>query len=286
MNQMDDSHWGLTPQQLREFYETEKALATRLRNATRPERRKLYQTVYNELYARVPFHPMLTRKTTPAESAANVARSMHYLSCFLKPDMTILEIGAGDCALSFALTREARKVYAIEVSDLIASRPDRPKNFELIISDGTSIPVPEGSVDIAYSNQLMEHLHPDDATEQLRNIFHALKMGGMYLCNTPNRLAGPGDVSQFFDDVATGMHLKEYTFSELNRLFRAAGFRRVLAYVEKSGRYRRVPMEFMRVFEKVSWVLFGRKPIDQRRRWLQRRPFTLYLQGMQIVGVK
>lgn len=285
MNQTD-SYMGLTSQQLREFYETEKSLAKRLRLATRLERRRLYQTVYNELYARVPFHPMLTRKITPEESATNVERSMRYLSCFLKPGMTVLEIGAGDCALSFALAKKAHKVYAIEVSDLISSNPNQPPNFELVISDGTSIPVPEGSIDVAVSNQLMEHLHPDDAREQLANIFVSLKPGGMYVCNTPNRLAGPTDVSQFFDDVATGLHLKEYTFAELDDLFRKAGFRKVVVYVEKSGQYRRAPMAAMRLFEKLSWMVFGGKPFPVRQRWLRRRPFTLYLQGMQVVGVK
>jgi predicted SAM-dependent methyltransferase len=35
------------------------------------------------------------------------------------------------------------------------------------------------SVDLAYSNQLMEHLHPDDASEQLANVYRALKPGGV-----------------------------------------------------------------------------------------------------------
>ena len=65
---------------------------------------------------------------------------------------------------------------------------DTTTNFELIISDGISIPVPAGSIDFAYSNQLMEHLHPDDAESQLENVFTALRPGGAYLCITPNRL--------------------------------------------------------------------------------------------------
>ena len=62
----------------------------------------------------------------------------------------------------------------------------------------------------------MEHLHPDDALEQLQNIYSALVPGGIYLCITPNRLSGPQDVSRDFDMVATGFHLKEYTISELS----------------------------------------------------------------------
>ena len=75
--------------------------------------------------------------------------------------------------------------------------------------------MPAGSVDLAFSDQLMEHLHPDDAVEQLRNIHRALKPGGVYVCVTPNRLYGPSDISAFFDDEARGFHLKEYSLDEI-----------------------------------------------------------------------
>ena len=80
----------------------------------------------------------------------------------------------------------------------------------------------------------MEHLHPDDAATQLCNIFRALKPGGRYLCITPNMVSGPPDISQFFYEEATGLHLREYTYAELVRLMRQVGFRhfRVLLTLE------------------------------------------------------
>jgi predicted SAM-dependent methyltransferase len=50
----------------------------------------------------------------------------------------------------------------------------------------------------------MEHLHPDDAFEQLKQIYTALTPGGLYICTTPNRLTGPHDVSKYFDETAAG----------------------------------------------------------------------------------
>jgi len=102
--------------------------------------------------------------------------------------------------------------------------------------------VPPGSVTVAYSNQLMEHLHPDDAREQLRNIFEALAPGGRYVCLTPNRLNGPHDVSRHFDETATGFHLKEYTIGELRTLFKQAGFSTVDLYLGGKGFYRGFPL--------------------------------------------
>ena len=117
--------------------------------------------------------------------------------------------------MSLEMARLVKQVYAIDVSKEMTKGLVFPANFHLILSDGIGIPVPANSIDVAYSNNLVEHLHPDDAVEQLRNIHQALAPGGVYICVTPNRLKGPHDVSKYFDTVATGFHLKEYTVSEL-----------------------------------------------------------------------
>jgi hypothetical protein len=57
----------------------------------------------------------------------------------------------------------------------------------------------------------MEHLHPEDALEQLQKIRRTLARGGVYVCITPNRVNGPHDVSGLFDDEARGLHLREYS---------------------------------------------------------------------------
>jgi SAM-dependent methyltransferase len=215
---------------VRHHYEVEKSLAAQLREASKEERRALYPALYDELLRRVPDHPLLHTQRTPASVARAVEYHIDTLRPFINANTTFLEIGAGDCSLSLALAPRVKQLYAIDVSSEITSQMALPPNFQLRISDGTSIPVPAGSVDVAFSNQLMEHLHPDDALEQLLQIFAALAPGGRYLCVTPNRLNGPHDVSRGFDATATGLHLHEYTVSELARILKKAGFRRVQAY--------------------------------------------------------
>ncbi|RTR05338.1 class I SAM-dependent methyltransferase [Halomonas nitroreducens] len=236
---------------IRAHYQVEKALARRLRDALPEERRVLYSSLYDELYRRVPQHPQLTRKSSPSEVQQAVEAQLSFLSRFLDKAHTFLEIGPGDCALSFELAGRVRRVYAVDVSDAITRHATRPENFELFLSDGSSVPVPPGCVNVAYSNQLMEHLHPDDAWQQLRNIYEALAAGGHYVCITPNRLSGPHDVSKYFDDVATGLHLKEYTTIELQRLFRQVGFSRVTVYIGARGRYLRCPLSLVGACERL-----------------------------------
>jgi SAM-dependent methyltransferase len=230
-----------TPEQIREHYEVERELAARLHAARREDRLGLYTEVYEELYRRIPHHRKLLQKATADAQGALVERQVRWLKPSLGPDSTFLEIGAGDCLVTFEIAKLVKKAIAVEVSETMAGHPDTPDNFELLITDGTSIPVPPNSVSVAYSQQLMEHLHPEDALEQLRNVYAALEPGGRYFCVTPNRTTGPYDISRHFDDHATCLHLKEYTIGELTRIFESVGFREVHLYVGAQGKPRTMP---------------------------------------------
>jgi SAM-dependent methyltransferase len=224
-----------THERLRAHYEVEVELATRLRDAAPDARRQLYGRVYDELFARVPDHPQLSRRADRAEQAAYARAQVSLVRQFLPPGGHFVEVGAGDCATVRGVAPFARSVTAVEVSAAIVPT-GLPANVVVALSDGVSVPVAPASADVVYSNQLMEHLHPDDAVEQLRNIAEALKPGGCYICITPNRLTGPHDISAGFDDVARGFHLREYTYRELASAFERAGFRRVRVVERMHGR--------------------------------------------------
>jgi len=224
-----------TTEQICEQYHVEKELASRLRGANREERGKLYSTLYDELYERVPHHPQVKMKADPKARRRKVAAQMRCLSKFLSPEYSFLELGPGDCQLSFEVAKYVEKVYAIDVSERITKNLKQPGNFQLILSGGQSVNVPPRSVNVAYSNAFIEHLHPDDTLEVLQGIYNALIPGGIYICFTPHRFAGPCDVSRYFDNVATGLHLKEYTNTELYRILKSVGFSKVQSYPRIKG---------------------------------------------------
>ena len=116
---------------------------------------------------------------------------------------------------------------------------------------------------------------------QLQNIHRALANDAIYICLTPNKLDGPHDISMYFDEKATGFHLKEYTYSELRDLFRSAGFAKDFAIVGARGRYIRCPTIIPIVAEYVL-ALF---PTDIRRKLASTRLFKAIL-AIRIVGVK
>lgn len=269
-----------TFEQIREHYVIERELAARLRRASKEERRQLYTEVYNELFRRVPLHPQLTAKAG-AVGRPDTFYALKLLRRFLKSESIYLEIGPGDCALAIEVAQYVRKVYVVDVSEEITSGVALPENTELVISDGCSIPVPEGSIDVAYSDQLMEHLHPDDAREQLANIYRALAPEGVYICLTPNRLSGPHDVSRCFDEVATGFHLQEYTAGELTAMFSEVGFRKPSALVGARGSHIAAPVAFVKGFE----ALLSKLPRRFGKTVARGLPWRLVL-GVKLVARK
>ncbi len=272
---------GRSSERIRQHYLVEKELAARLRAATKAERRNLYTEVYDELFRRVPDHPQLSLKLDAANRQHDLDRRLAILKRHLHPNATYLEVGPGDCSLVIKVAGLVRKVYAIDVSHEITKELRLPDSVELIISDGSSIPVPPSSIDLAYSDQLMEHLHPEDAIRQLRNVYDALVPGGRYICITPNRLSGPHDVSQYFDEVATGFHLREYSATELAGMFKDVGFRRIQVLVGARGFYVNAPTPIIKAMESVL-ASAPRRLGKTLARWLPLRSIL----GVKLVGIK
>lgn len=272
-----------SPARLRAHFEIERELAALLRDSSRSQRLDdgLYAAVYDELFRRVPDHPQLTGRASPQERQRQVDDQMQLLGPLLGPSATLMEIGPGDCALSLRACTLVRRVVAVDVSAEITRRTDLPDNFALVLSDGISVPRPEGGADVVYSHQLMEHLHPEDAKDQLHNIHQALAPGGVYVCVTPSRYSGPHDISRFFSTQAEGFHLKEYSATELFRLFREAGFARTQVHALINGRYRRVPGWAVRAVEAV----LAHSPQALRQRLIRQAP-ARWFATLSIVGHK
>lgn len=226
-----------TAEQLRNHFEVERELAARLLNSSRSERRVLFTTLYKELFERVPDHPRLTRRQTPEQSAAAVESRLRILQPHLSEGVSLLEFAPGDCALSYAACSLVRSVTAVDISDQRALLNEAPDNFELVLYDGYSLDVPDASIDVAFSYQFLEHLHPDDVGVHLDAAFRVLKSGGAYIFDTPHRFSGPHDISGVFGNKLECLHFQEWTYREMLKLLSAHGFS--CCYVYAGGKVRR-----------------------------------------------
>jgi cyclopropane fatty-acyl-phospholipid synthase-like methyltransferase len=226
-----------SPERIRHHFEVERELAAQLRKSTREQRTELFKTLYGELFDRVPDHPRLTRRDSPEDSRRKVEVQMRLLTPYLTADTTLLEFAPGDCRLSFAAAKQCRKVIGVDISDQRASDDVTPDNFELIVYDGYALDVANESVDLAFSYQFLEHLHPEDLDTHFSLVHRILRPGGVYVFDTPHRFSGPHDVSRYFGDELQCFHFQEFTSVGMRRQLADKGFRRTFVY--RSGRARR-----------------------------------------------
>jgi len=219
-----------TPEQLRNHFEVERELAERLRVSTREERRTLYATLYDELFSRVPDHPRLTVQDTPESVDQAVRERMRLLLGQFTGVQRFLEIAPGDCRLAFEVCKHVPEVCGADISDQVRGTDDRPDNFEMVIYDGYDLPVPDNSVDMAFSYQFIEHVHPDDVDLHFETMLRVLKPGGRYVFATPHRYTGPHDISVYFSTTPQGFHLKEWDYRQMTALLQRIGFSKSQIY--------------------------------------------------------
>lgn len=219
--------------QRRGHFEIERPLADQIRNAkSKQDRRPLYQIVYGEYRAQLAAHPELVRRDA---QPSHVAMQSALVRPFLRPWSTFVELGAGDGSVAACLAPGVSRSIAFDVTAAIAV--SGPPGYEFREFDGFDLGLEPASVDVVFSNDLVEHLHRDDTLDQMRAVHEVLRDGGRYICVTPNRLWGPHDVSRYFADTPQGFHLCEYTAGELAGTLRAAGFAHVQVLLSWRGRH-------------------------------------------------
>jgi len=258
-------------------FEIERAIAKRLKAADRQERKQIYSTMYDQLFAQVPDHPRLTRRADASLTDRLNKTKTKLLEPFLNADSVFLEFGSGDCRFSFEMAKRFREVHAVDIADQTGSGVTPPSNFSLTVYDGYELDLPDSSIDIAFSDQLIEHLHPEDTAHHFKLVHRLLKPGGTYLFRTPHRLTGPHDVSRYFSEQAKCFHLKEWTYGELSALLEDLGYSSTATYWFGKGILLRVPPGLFRLIERI----FGNARGQFRRSWL---PY--FLPGIVIAVTK
>jgi SAM-dependent methyltransferase len=263
-------------ERLAAHFELELELAEKLRSAPRQDRSRIYGEVYGQLFAALPDHPQKTRR--PGAVADRVSAQVGQLGPFIGAETDFLEIGCGDAALSVALSGRVRRVFALDVTAaLLPAEP--PPNLTFVRTKGVDVALPDASIDFAYSNQLVEHLHPEDAVDQFREIRRVLRPGGKYFCTTPSRFTGPHDVSCYFGYEPLGFHLKEYDYGSLSEVFLSSGFARVKILVTVKGARMSVPYGAARSME--AMLLAFPRSIRAR---LIGNPIASSLFGITMIG--
>src|SRR5262249_37205221 len=130
---------------------------------------------------------------------------------------SILDVGcgAGEFLRSCAHLAEPTRLVGIDVFVQPTEFPQY--NLSFVRGDVVQFDLSE-KVDVAVSDNLYEHIAPQDIATHLGSIRRALRTGGTLILFTPNRLFGPWDVTRIIDDsysgrtLAQGTHVNETTY--------------------------------------------------------------------------
>lgn len=105
------------------------------------------------------------------------------------PRTVFMEVGSADQTLALRAASYVERVYSIDVSGQLAPSRRAPCNLRFVSCDGVRIPVPEATVDLAWSGDFVDGLQPAAAAEHLASVQRSLVRGGEYLFTTQQPVA-------------------------------------------------------------------------------------------------
>ena len=138
-----------------------------------------------------------------------------YLQTWIPVDSDVLELGAGWCDFSNAVT--ARSVTAMDIDDVVvqAAKP----GVTAVVGDCTDLSrFADGSFDRVVASNLLEHLERPMAEKMLAEAARVLRPDGRLVLIQPNFRLNP---NEYFDDYT---HVAIYTDRSLRDFLGASGW--------------------------------------------------------------
>ncbi|HLI83277.1 MAG TPA: metalloregulator ArsR/SmtB family transcription factor [Bryobacteraceae bacterium] len=159
------------------------------------------------------------REYVPGRSWKGIAEAL----LKLLPPLVVADLGAGEGTMSQLMAQRAKKVIAIDNSEKMVefgsglARRHGIRNLEYRLGDLEDVPIPSGTVDLAFLSQALHHArHPERAVAEAWRI---LKPGGRIAILDLNRHHFE-EARELYADVWLG-----FSELELEQYLRAAGFR-------------------------------------------------------------
>jgi 2-polyprenyl-3-methyl-5-hydroxy-6-metoxy-1,4-benzoquinol methylase len=253
------------------------AIKTSLRDSA--EREELFATAYGGLTRILREMRARDGRDLDAPMGCNVGLVEEICGMVGLPPLTMLDVGCSTGLLVQKLLDRGYDAYGIDVSSTLITRAK--ELAELRFGGHAAMRFLRGNFlrynfgdqlfDFIHSNDVLEHVHPDEASDFLSKCLQLLRPGGFLWLVTPNRLTGPGDATTIklpWGTAPVGLHLKEYSLVELVKLLRSVGFAEVHCRLFGTGKARRAtkPRACYAHIKRLAEPGFGLLPFMVRRR--------------------
>jgi SAM-dependent methyltransferase len=177
------------------------------------------------------------------------------------------------------VANQVKEAYGVDISDQRneEDQKNQPANFHYTTFDGYTLDLPDNLVDVFFSDQLIEHIHPDETQNHFEMVYRTLKPGGKYIFRIPHRLSGPHDISKHFTDTPTGFHLNEPTYREMAAMLKKVGFSDFQTFWNARTIAFRLPYIY---FSTVEWIA---EKIPHK---IRRKPTRVLIPYLYMIGIK
>lgn len=271
---------GIPEENLVAAFEIERAFHRDILETHDPvERRKMYADVYTRV------HPLL-RSSHPQPPVSESHRGMARLFRRELMGKSVLDVGCGTGELLFAIEASFPHGELCGMDVSTAHLPDSG-SVRFIEADVTDFRL-DRTFDVVLSNQVLEHIAPEDVPQHLNAISRVLSDAGTAIMCLPNRFWGPSDVTRIVDNrycgltPAQGTHLNEGSYKELVPVLKRHGFIRIRTVFPLADR---LPIKSVRIspamnmaLENLVWLRSFCNRIKRHGRPVFRNPVILIAQ--------
>lgn len=186
------------------------------------------QLLYTEFYSRLLLIYGRHEDASPVVNPKD--KTVQLFSRELK-NQSIIDFGCGQGYMLQSIARQLNTKYLSGVDVLI---PQELKSHKKIVfQEGNVITYkPTQKFDVAISDNVLEHLVPEDASLHLKSMYEALNDHGKLILIMPNKLFGPADITRIKDFSHSGKlppeggHVNESTYTDMIEALKAAGFQK------------------------------------------------------------
>jgi SAM-dependent methyltransferase len=218
---------GLSPEVLEEAFKLENHYHNLLVNEENAKKR---EALYDEFYSNLlQFYGRTAKDDGSLED--RIATKNPQVTLFEKElkGKSIIDFGCGE---GYFLMNIQKKIPYKKLAGVDVFIPETLKNHPNIqfISSGIINFNTEEKFEVAFSDNVIEHLSPLDLMDHLRSVYESLVPGGKFILVMPNRLFGPMDVTRIMDNSSSGRipaqggHLNESTYYEMKEALSKIGF--------------------------------------------------------------
>ena len=173
-----------TMEQVKFHLELERSLTAERTPPSTPENRwETFQRCYDLLYTSLPW-------LSSTGSNPDVTTWTRMIG---RPPQRVYEIGSGAGRLAAGLASNGFEVTATDISRERGGNRATGKNLQWGLTDGVNLArfADPDSFDVVISDQVIEHLHPDDLLTHLEGVRTLLRSRGRYISGPRTLTLGP-----------------------------------------------------------------------------------------------